>query len=48
MDNRDGPNDLYIGLRIIMSKIYEIYGTDAHEMTKGLMTAAKIANIIPA
>ena len=31
-----------------MSKIYEIYGTDAHEMTKGLMTAAKIANIIPA
>ncbi len=31
-----------------MSKIYEIYGADAHEMTKKLMTAAKIVNIIPA
>lgn len=31
----------------IMPKIYEIYGTDACEMTKELMTAANIADIIP-
>ena len=30
-----------------MSKIYEIYGTDAHEMTKALMEAADIADQIP-
>ena len=30
-----------------MSKIYEIYGTDAHEMTKELMRAADIATKIP-
>lgn len=30
-----------------MSKIYEIYGTDAHEMTKSLMTAGDVANKIP-
>ena len=30
-----------------MSKIYEIYGTDAHEMTKSLMRKASVANIIP-
>ncbi len=29
-----------------MSKIYEIYGTDAHEMTKALMTAADVAKSI--
>ena len=31
-----------------MSRIYEIYGTDAHEMTKALMTTAGIADCIPA
>ena len=31
-----------------MSKIYEIYGTDAHEMTKALMQAAGIADKIAA
>ena len=30
-----------------MQKIYEIYGTDAHKMTKALMTAANIAEDIP-
>ena len=30
-----------------MTKIYEIYGTDAHEMTKALMEAADIAAGIP-
>ncbi len=30
-----------------MSKIYEIYGTDAHEMTKALMNAADVADRIP-
>ena len=30
-----------------MSKIYEIYGTDAHEMTKTLMAAANVADQIP-
>ncbi len=30
-----------------MSSIYEIYGKDAHEMTKRLMAAAKVANRIP-
>ena len=30
-----------------MTKIYEIYGTDAHEMTKALMEAADIADAIP-
>lgn len=30
-----------------MAKIYEIYGTDAHEMTKSLMKAADIATLIP-
>ena len=30
-----------------MAKIYEIYGTDAHEMTKALMEAADIASCIP-
>ena len=30
-----------------MPKIYEIYGTDAHEMTLALMQAADIAKIIP-
>ena len=30
-----------------MTKIYEIYGTDAHEMTKALLTAADIADRIP-
>ena len=30
-----------------MPKIYEIYGTDAHEMTLALMQAAEIAKIIP-
>ena len=30
-----------------MSKIYEIYGTDPHEMTKRLMSAANIADAIP-
>ena len=30
-----------------MSKIYEIYGTDAHQMTKALMEAADIAGSIP-
>ena len=30
-----------------MPKIYEIYGTDAHEMTKALMEAAAIADCIP-
>lgn len=31
-----------------MSKIYEIYGTDAHEMTRALMEAANVAASIPA
>ena len=31
-----------------MSKIYEIYGTDAHEMTKALMQAAEVADRIAA
>ncbi len=30
-----------------MSKIYEIYGTNAHEMTKALMKAANVATDIP-
>lgn len=30
-----------------MSKIYEIYGTNAHEMTKALMRAADVATDIP-
>ncbi|MCR5356609.1 MAG: DUF362 domain-containing protein [Lachnospiraceae bacterium] len=30
-----------------MAKIYEIYGHDAHEMTKSLMSATSIADIIP-
>jgi len=30
-----------------MPKIYEIYGTNAHEMTKALMKAANIAECIP-
>lgn len=30
-----------------MSKIYEIFGTDAHEMTKALMEAAHAADSIP-
>ena len=30
-----------------MSKLYEIYGTDAHEMTKSLMQAANAADSIP-
>ena len=30
-----------------MPKIYEIYGADAHEMTKALMEAADIADCIP-
>ena len=30
-----------------MSKIYEIYGADAHKMTKALMDAAHIADSIP-
>ena len=30
-----------------MRNIYEVYGTDAHEMTKKLMTAADIADQIP-
>ena len=30
-----------------MPKIYEIYGTDTHEMTKALMEAANIADSIP-
>lgn len=30
-----------------MSKIYEIYGTDPHEMTKNLMEAANVADRIP-
>lgn len=30
-----------------MTKIYEIYGTNAHEMTKALMTAAGISETIP-
>ena len=30
-----------------MRKIYEIYGTDAHGMTKSLMAAADIAGRIP-
>lgn len=30
-----------------MSRIYEIYGTDAHAMTKALMEAAEIADCIP-
>jgi uncharacterized protein (DUF362 family) len=31
-----------------MAKIFEIYGTDAHEMTKSLMKAAHAADLIPA
>ena len=30
-----------------MNPIYEIYGTDAHEMTKRLMAEAKVAARIP-
>ena len=30
-----------------MAKIYEIYGTDAHEMTMSLMQAANVAGMIP-
>ena len=30
-----------------MAKIYEIYGTDAHEMTKALMSSADVASTIP-
>lgn len=30
-----------------MAEIYEIFGTDAHKMTKALMTAAKVAADIP-
>ena len=30
-----------------MSKIYEIYGMDAHEMTKALMKAANVSDSIP-
>lgn len=30
-----------------MSKIYEIYGTNAHEMTKALMKAANVSADIP-
>ena len=30
-----------------MTKIYEIYGTDAHGMTKALLSAAEIAGSIP-
>ena len=30
-----------------MSKIYEIYGTDSHEMTKSLMNAGNVADKIP-
>lgn len=30
-----------------MSGIFEIYGTDAHEMTKSLMREARVADIIP-
>ncbi len=30
-----------------MAKIYEVYGTDAHRMTKELMTAAGVAAMIP-
>ena len=29
------------------TKIYEIFGTDAHEMTKALMEAARIEEHIP-
>ena len=31
-----------------MSKIYEIFGTDAHQMTVALMEAANAAALIPA
>ena len=31
-----------------MSRIYEIFGTDAHQMTISLMEAAKVAGLIPA
>lgn len=31
-----------------MAKIYEIFGTDAHEMTAALLKAAKAAEMIPA
>lgn len=31
-----------------MSKIYEVFGTDAHQMTMALMEAAKAAEMIPA
>ncbi|MBQ6315058.1 MAG: DUF362 domain-containing protein [Mogibacterium sp.] len=30
-----------------MAQIYEIYGTDAHEMTKSLMEAADVAALVP-
>ncbi len=30
-----------------MSKIYEIYGSDAHEMTRALLDAADIASMLP-
>ena len=31
-----------------MSKIYQVYGTDAHSMTMSLMQAADVASLIPA
>ena len=30
-----------------MSKIFEIYGSDAHKMTVALMEAAHVADLIP-
>ena len=30
-----------------MSRIYEIFGTDAHSMTVALMEAAQVAEMIP-
>lgn len=30
-----------------MSKIFEIYGSDAHQMTMALMEAADVASMIP-